>query len=489
MTGEIVHSIREATPEATERRIESAPRACALVELRADDLRSPDVAGLVRRAGRPVVVTVRARADGGSFDGSTDEKRSMLEAALAAGAAFIDIEWDGPLREFALGSLAARTILSHHGASCDPQPLAALFNAMADTRAERLKIVPRVLRAPECLVVRELLKRARAAKRSLCAFGSGPRGVWSRVFAIAWGSWGTYGAAERGRETGDGQLESRDLLDVYRVLELSESTRVFALCGSPIAGSPSPAMHAAGYRELGLDAVYVPLETDDIADVSRFVEDGGAFPLSGLGVTIPLKEEAARRCATLDTFAACGSANTVTISPSGWKGWNTDAPAALALIRKQLEPRGLPVAIVGAGGTARAIAAALKDAGAIVTLYNRNAVRGAETAAAVGVGAAALTELPAAEWSVLIHATPLGREGEEVLFRRFLNGRMVLDAAYGSEPTPLVKAARARGLAVVDGLLLLEEQAYLQFECLTGRPAPKDAMRAALQPRRESPGA
>jgi shikimate dehydrogenase len=244
-------------------------------------------------------------------------------------------------------------------------------------------------------------------------------------------------------------------------------------------------MHAAGYRELGIDAVYVPLETGELTDVLRIVEDSGSFPVSGLGVTIPLKEQAARQCATLDTFAACGAANTVTISRSGWAGWNTDAPAALALIRRELDPRGLPVAIVGAGGTARAIAAALKSAGAIVTLFNRTAARGAETAAAIGVLAAGLAALPAAEWSVLVQATPLGKDGEEVLFRRFLNGRMVVDAAYGPEPTPLVKAARARGVAVADGFELLEEQACLQFERLTGRKAPREAMRAALQPRRD----
>jgi shikimate dehydrogenase len=155
------------------------------------------------------------------------------------------------------------------------------------------------------------------------------------------------------------------------------------------------------------------------------------------------------------------------------------------LIRRELDPRGLPVAIVGAGGTARAIAAALKSAGAIVTLFNRTAARGAETAAAIGVLAAGLAALPAAEWSVLVQATPLGKDGEEVLFRRFLNGRMVVDAAYGPEPTPLVKAARARGVAVADGFELLEEQACLQFERLTGRKAPREAMRAALQPRRD----
>ncbi len=486
MTRGVVHSILEEAPEAVARRLAEAPRAAALVELRADNLRAADVAGLVRLAGRAVVVTVRSTADGGSFDGSTEEKSTILRAALDAGSAFVDVEWNGPLRNLADGKHAARTILSHHGASCDSASLTLLFDAMAGTKAGLLKLVPRATRPQEGGAVRELLARARGAARGLASFAAGAAGSWSRIVALSWGSWGTYGAAARGRETGDGQFTTSELLDVYRVLEISESTRLYGLCGTPLGGSPSPTLHAAGYRALGLDAVYLPVETGDLADVAAIVEGDGPLPLSGFGVTIPLKEHAAARCARLDAFAACGSANTVVVAASGWEGWNTDAPAALALIRKHLDPNGTSVAVVGSGGTARAVAAALKEAGAFVTLFGRSASRGEKAARAIGVAWLPLASLPGARWDLLVQATPAGRNGEEVLLRRHLDGRMVLDAAYGAEPTPLVRAARARGLAVADGLDLLDAQAALQFERLTGRPAPTGAMTAALLPWRSS---
>ncbi len=481
MTRGVVHSILEPSPEAVARRLAESPRTCALVEIRADDLRAGDVSGLVARAGRPVVVTVRSTEDGGSFDGSTGEKREILEAALDAGCAFVDVEWDGPLQALALGPHAPRTILSHHGASCDALRLGRLFDEMAGTKARSLKIIPRATRPTELLAVRDLLARARDARRELCSFALGPAGSWSRVVALSWGSWGVYGAAARGRETGEGQIETRQLLDVYRVLEISEATRFYGLCGTPLQNSPSPEMHAAGYRALGLDAVYVPVDTDDLDEIASIVPEDGLLPLRGFGVTIPLKELAARKCVQLDAFAACGAANTVCVANGRWEGWNTDAPAALGLIRKHLDPSGVRAAVVGAGGTARAIAAALKEAGAFVTLYARGVSRGEETARAIGVASAPLATLPGAFWDLLVQATPAGRHGEEVLLRRHLDGRVVLDAAYGAEPTPLVKAARARGLAVVDGLDLLAAQAMLQFERLTGRPAPTDLMAAALQ--------
>jgi shikimate dehydrogenase/3-dehydroquinate dehydratase type I len=485
----VVHSILEATPEAVVRRLDEAPRVCALVEIRADALRAGDVAGLVRRAGRPVAVTVRTIEDGGSFDGSTAEKRSILFAALAEGAAFVDVEWDGPLREIAFGPESGRTILSHHGAPCEGTTLDPLLSAMAGTKAARLKIVPRAARLAELRAVRDLLARARLERLALCSFAMGSAGTWSRVAALLWGSWGTYGAAARGRETGDGQLDTVTMLEVYRVLAISEATTTFALCGTPLSGSPSPTLHAAGYKDLGLDAVYVPIDSGDLDDVAALLDGGGPLAISGFGVTIPLKEHAARRCVTLDPFAACGSANTVVVRADGWAGFNTDAPAALALIRRHFDPCGRPAAILGAGGTARAIAAALVSAGAIVTLYSRSATKGEDTARAVGAASAPWAALPGAAWDLLVQATPAGRNGEEVLLRRHLNGRMVLDAAYGVEATPLVRAARVRGMAVADGLDLLGEQAALQFERLTGRAAPREAMAAALQPWRDASSA
>ena len=229
----VVHSILEQTPEAVARRLAESPRACALVEIRADGLRAADVAGLVRRAGRPVVVAVRSPEGGGSFDGSTEEKMAILQAALDAGSAFVDVEWDGPLRAMASGPLAARTILSHHGAPCDASALVPLFDAMAETKAHGLKIVPGATRPTDLRAIRGLLARARGARRALCCFALGSSGSWSRIVALTWGSWGVYGAAARGSETGTGQFTTRELLEVYRVLDLSDSTQVFGLCGTP----------------------------------------------------------------------------------------------------------------------------------------------------------------------------------------------------------------------------------------------------------------
>ncbi|HEX4823321.1 MAG TPA: type I 3-dehydroquinate dehydratase [Candidatus Polarisedimenticolaceae bacterium] len=482
MRGEVVHSILEETPERVLARIDETPSAAGLVEIRADLLRAGDLGGIVARAPRRIIVAVRDRADGGRFSGSVEEKRALLRSALDAGAAFVDVEHGGPVAELADGPDAARTILSHHGARSLLPELTALYDAMAGSRAARLKIVPAATALTDLGAIADLLRRARADARPLAAFATGDAGIPSRIFALAWGSWGTYGAAAPGRETASGQLTSDALLHVHRVLALSPSTRRFGIAGANAAASLSPALHAAAYRALGIDAVYVPLPTGDAGDLASAADERSPLRLDGFGVTIPLKEAVAARCARLHGDAASGAVNTVR-AEGAWHGYNTDAPAALELIRRRITLRGTRVAVAGAGGTARAIGAVLVRQGAVVTLYHRSE-RGAETAAAIGAAAAPWGRLAGAPWDVLVQATPLGAAGEEVVPPRSLVGRMVLDAAYGPRETPLVRAARARGLAVADGLDLLAAQAARQCAILTGLDVGAAVFAAAAAPYR-----
>lgn len=478
----VVCSIQEPDADAARRSMASVPPGAAMVELRADRLRQGEVEALVRDDGPPRIVTVRSARNGGAFDGSEAERRAILGRALTAGAAFVDVEWDGALADLASGPDAGRVILSHHGAPCERGPLEELLRAMMGTRAARLKIVPRASRPADALVVRELLLGARGVGRPVAAFALGPAGVATRILGPSWGSWATYGSVAWGRETGDSQLRAADLLGVYDVLRVGAGTRLFGLAGRPIGSSPSPAMHAAGYGEIGLDARYLPIETASLDEAVAVMGPGSALGLESIGVTIPLKEEAALRSQPGDPCAAASRAvNTLVAEPAGLRGYNTDGPAAVACVRRHLDPRGLRVAVAGAGGTARAVGWSLADAGASVAFFNRDLARAERAAADLGAIAAPWADLAASSWDVLVQATPLGRAGEEVLPESRLTGRLVLDAVYAPAPTPLVAAARRRGLAVVDGSDLLVEQALLQFGRMTGRSASAGTMRRALE--------
>jgi 3-dehydroquinate dehydratase/shikimate dehydrogenase len=447
-----------------------APDGCGLIEIRADHLRAEDLPGLIAAAPGEVLVTVRPVGEGGGFSGSEDERRRAIVAALDAGARFVDVEHGSALADLAMGDRADRVVLSDHDAPCRYEALETIYREMAETRAARLKIVPRAERPGEAEAIRRLLRLASTDGRALACFAMGEAGSATRVLAPSWGSWATYGAAARGRETAAGQITAEDLLDTYRVLEIGPETRRFALVGRPVSMSPSPAMHQAAYRAYGIDASFVAVDAADLdRDVVPLVGPGGALGLEGIAVTIPLKEQAARRAEPGDALVSrAGAANTVIVSDDRWTAYNTDGPAALALVGRRVAIEGASVAVTGAGGTARALAAVMADAGAEVTVYNRTAGRARELAAEIGARAADWGALSRARWDVLIQATPLGKNGEEVIPASALGGRVVLDAVYGTEPTPLIRDARSRGLVAIDGFDLLVAQAVLQFHRMTG---------------------
>jgi shikimate dehydrogenase len=343
---------------------------------------------------------------------------------------------------------------------------------MAALSTAWLKIVPAApAPAPAVTAVRELLTLAAGDGRALACFASGRRGSLTRLLAPAWGSLATYGSMGPGSATGEGQLPASEMLSVHDVLGVGRATRLVALVGGAVGSSPSPAMHDAAYRAAGLDARYLPIEAERFEDVLPLCGPEGSIGLAALAVTIPFKHEAFARCASADDLSrAARAVNTVRIEPGGWAGHNTDGPAVVELVRRRLDPAGAAVAVVGAGGLARAAAAALAAAGARVTLYGRSPARTAAAAAELGLAAGSLADLPRAAWRVLVQATPAGAEGQELLPDEALRGELVVEALYGKE-TPLLRAARRRGVAAIDGLELLAAQAVRQCALMTGCPA------------------
>ena len=477
----VVCSILESGGERTLRRIGEAPEGCGLVEVRGDRLGAEELAAVVRGAGRELIVTLRNPAEGGEWSGSEEERGAALRAALDAGARYVDLELEGAPPGL-LGTVdPERVILSHHGARCTTEALREVHRRMAAQPAAVLKIVPACDSLAEAGAVREFLKGIEQPAKPVACFALGRAGMVTRILAPSWGSWASYGSAVRGAETAPGQLTASELLDLYRVTRIGDETRRFALIGSDISRSPSPAMHRGGYDAIGIDACFLPLELDRFEEGLAAFGPDGFVGLSGLAVTMPFKEEAADRCERLDPLAArAGAVNTLLAGPDGWSGANTDGPAVVDLARRSLDPSGKSAAVVGAGGTARAAAAALVEAGASVTLYNRTLERAQEVARSLGVEAAPLERLARDRWELLVQGTPVGRGGERLLDGDALCGRFLLDAVYGRE-TPLVADARARGIPVADGLDLLVAQGVRQFELMTGRAVPAEVMRRSAE--------
>jgi shikimate dehydrogenase len=255
------------------------------------------------------------------------------------------------------------------------------------------------------------------------------------------------------------------------------------LLGDPVAHSRSPAMQNAAFAALGLDWVFVafPAPAGHGRAAVRAILDLG---IAGLNVTMPYKADAAAACDELSPAAErLGAVNTIVADPEAGRlaGHTTDGDGLLrALADEGVDPAGVRCLVLGAGGAARAIAHALGGVGASVTVAARRLEAGREAAALAGGNAVELADAPVEDSDVLINATPVGMHGEPppIDTTRLRPDQFVYDTVYPGE-TPLLAAARERGLACAGGIGMLVHQGALAFRLWTGRDAPLDVMRAA----------
>jgi shikimate dehydrogenase len=269
---------------------------------------------------------------------------------------------------------------------------------------------------------------------------------------------------------------------------ITAATRLAGVIGDPVRHSLSPRLHNAAYRALGLDWVYVAFAVPDggAADALAAVRVLG---LAGLSVTMPHKTAVAGLCDTRSPAAeALRSVNTVTPGPDGrLAGDSTDGAGFLrSLTDAGADAAGRHALVLGSGGAARAVVFALAQEGARVTVAARRAPAAADAAAlADGVGVSWDDRADAAAAAdLIVNATPIGMAGDPALPlppEVLGPGHVVADLVYEPRETPLLTAARARGALVVPGLGMLVHQAALQVELWTGRTAPIDAMRAAVE--------
>jgi shikimate dehydrogenase len=248
-------------------------------------------------------------------------------------------------------------------------------------------------------------------------------------------------------------------------------------------------MHNRAFHETGLDYVYLPFEVNDVgAFFKRFVHPATRemdWRLRGFSVTIPHKTAVIPFLDEMDETARCiGAVNTVVVEGNRLMGYNTDAYGAIAPLAALTDLRATRCAVIGAGGSARAVVFGLLERGARVTIFARDVNRAAALADEFGVEVHNIAAFGESEVEIIINTTPVGMsrhdEGASVIPAEAWRGRRIAyDLVYNPLETQFLADARRMGCQVLSGIEMLVAQAARQFELWTGRQAPTETMRRA----------
>jgi len=273
---------------------------------------------------------------------------------------------------------------------------------------------------------------------------------------------------------------------------VTSNTSIYGLIGRPLEHSISPQIQNAAYAEMGLDAIYVPLHLRG-RHVPGLVTAARDIGISGLNVTIPYKSDVIPALDWVDGVAEMiGAVNVIRLGDE-IRGYNTDVTASMKSLKEVSGPlAGRRVILVGAGGSARAVAFGLIGENACLSIANRTLERAQSLATDIisGYPGADVRALDLGEMTselgnqeVLINATPVGMYphiGDSIVGPEILGPDLtVMDLVYNPRDTRLLEQARQAGCRTVGGLRMLVYQAAESIEIWTGLEPPVEIMMSA----------
>lgn len=465
-----------------------------MVELRADYLDEDELLSIRRFpeiAQIPTILTIRRCIDGGLYRGGEGSRTMLFARALAfanqderKNFAYVDFEDDFyiPSLQDAALAFGTRIIRSMHDMENPVKNLAKHFSQMCKTAYE----IPKIACMPHSLSdVTEIFKECETLTDQphiICAMGS--MGFPTRVLSEKLHSYLTFVSPPDSEALNTiGHIDPIAMHDIYHFNLIDENTKIFGVAGWPLKKTSSPELHNEGYKRGEINAVYIPIVSPNIHEVLDFAKQIG---IQGLSVTVPHKENVLPLLSKLSTgVQKIGACNTIVRQNDGtWAGYNTDSigieQALLDFIKvKNLKHR--KVAIIGAGGAAKAVAYTVKQLGGKACIFNRTLAKAKIIAEKYGFDYAPLSpdgDDKLTKYSSLIIQTTSKGMGETsvstesndpIWFHEFSCTESLFDIVYVPAITPVMARAKAAGCKVCNGMSMLSYQGFEQFKLFTGK--------------------
>jgi len=513
-------SLLVETEEFFEAQVQAAKeRGAEALEIRADSLQCPTpeaagrLVGIAKKSGLPVLLTCREKSEGGVQELEQSLRLGMLREAIAARADFVDVELksfrhpdvQSVLRAMLQQHPDTQLIISRHNFSGPFEDIHLAYETILSFYPEAIpKLVYTARDINDCFDAFDLLSQADSP---VITFAMGAAGQMTRILAKKFGAFLTFASLDDEQATAPGQVSVEMMKTLYRWVEQTDKTEIFGLIGNPVAHSIGPAVHNACYAAGNINAVYLPFLID--AEAQEFnaflgnVIDRSGQGFGGFSVTLPHKTNALNYANKSGDFVdglatSIGAVNTLKIGFNGiLSAYNTDYAGAMDALKSAMEAgkhdlHPLKVAVIGAGGAARAVVAGLTDQGALVTIYNRTAKKAESLAQEFRCKAARMDALGDLDATVVINCTSVGMHPDvdsSPLPEGVLTaGMTVFDTVYNPVETKLLRQAKAAGATVVNGAEMFIRQATAQYKIFIGEAPDEAKIRQVVYERLSSSG-
>jgi 3-dehydroquinate dehydratase/shikimate dehydrogenase len=469
----------------------NAASQCDLVEVRLDRFgRAPELGELLSHKPRPVIMSCRRTEDGGNWDGTEDERLSLLRQCIISKADYVEIELDvaDQIRPFP----PAKRVISYTNLGETPGDIADIYAEAQTKKPDVIKLTTLARTPEEAWPLVQIL--AKPAVPTVVV-GLGKPGVMLTVLGKKIGAPWTYAALEKGMEAYPGQPTVSDLHTIYHYEAIGKTTRLIGLTGFDGREQVATAVLNHVLAHYQLPARCLPLGVGSLRLFRKVID---AAKLAAVVVDAEHQEMLAGMAEELNASAqAAKSADLLLHKGDKWHGYHTALQAAVNALLAVLGPKfggdnpiqNRMIGIVGVNGVARGMAMELQRRGASVILASHQKKAGLELAKELGCRFVQFEALYSTMHDVLIvvdeekdqmPARP-GSSSSSGIHTGYLKpGMTVMDLTAGLSDTTLTTNAAARSCLVVRARQLLVEQLRLQAQMLTSKQVPTEVLTAVL---------
>lgn len=468
--------------------IEKYRKYIDIAELRVDlldDDEKLEIRDFPSKANIPCILTIRRTVDGGKYS-EGEAARSMIFARALAFAdedthknfAYVDFEEDFHISSLQDAAMAYGTkiIRSYHNMKNPLPNFAEKLRAMHGMPYEIPKIAFMPHNLKDVIDMYHEMQQFKDSDQIVCAMGG--LGLPTRILAEKFNSYLSYTSPEdlELSLSDIGHISPKVLEGTYHFHELNSKTQIFGITGYPLKYTSSPALHNTNFKKEHINAVYIPFKAEKASEAFEFAK---TLDIKGFSVTIPHKEDIIKNLQKTDKKVdAIGACNTVINKDGIWTGYNTDCTGFTKALLEFTELKNLKkkkVAIIGAGGAAKAIAFAVREMGGKACVFNRTLTKARILAERFGFKYASLglesVEILREYSEIIVQTTSKGMgsttESDEtndpLWFYDFSGEEMLYDIVYEPEVTPIMERAKKSGCRVQNGFTMLKYQGEEQF--------------------------